>query len=386
MQKAFMPGILAFMAALFFLIAGCQKSIDQKGTDLSLSAQAGDKKNPKNPPPPPPAFSYNCGTYTYSGNFVVGVPAHVTVTFTYTNSPGGSHSGYTSTPVDGITFSTPPGTLSVGSGSITYTASGTPTSTGQYMAIVGLNGFSTAGCGFVMNVLNAPSNCTTSSDPGPAVGSTGCVVFTYKGQQVAYTTVRAADGKIWLQQNLGSPQVAGGMNDNASFGDYFQWGRWDDGHQSLNSPMIAYNSSLSNPAQIAPGNPNYIVSNSYTTGWWSNGVATDTWSGTSMTATNGKDPCTALGTGWRLPSRADWENVKIYEDITSEISAFMCRLKLPSSGYRAGNTIFNAHGNYWSSTASGNGLAYALFFDHNYEAPVQVNYRQTALTCRCVKD
>jgi hypothetical protein len=44
-----------------------------------------------------------------------------------------------------------------------------------------------------------PQSCT---DPGSNTGDTGCVSFMYQGQQVTYTTVRAKDGNIWLQQNL----------------------------------------------------------------------------------------------------------------------------------------------------------------------------------------
>ena len=79
------------------------------------------------------------------------------------------------------------------------------------------------------------SQMCSNTDPGNNTGDLGCVKFSYRGQAVSYTTVRGADGRIWLQQNLGSSQVATSFDDAISYGDLFQWGRWDDGHQLRNS-------------------------------------------------------------------------------------------------------------------------------------------------------
>jgi len=80
---------------------------------------------------------------------------------------------------------------------------------------------------------------------------------------------------------------------------------------------------------------------------------TDTWSGATATATNGKDPCVALGAGWRSPTAADWQNVKNYEDLEGVMTAFMSNLKLPASGFRDGYGGFvfrNGESFYWSAT------------------------------------
>jgi uncharacterized protein (TIGR02145 family) len=226
-------------------------------------------------------------------------------------------------------------------------------------------------------------------DPGPSFGSTGIINFTYKGQPVAYQTVRAKDGKIWLQQNLGSPQVAFSHYDEASYGDYFQWGRWDDGHQAANSSAITGGPSLLNPSNIPSGNPNFIVGQTAGTWWWgTGGLITDTWSGSSATSTNGKDPCVALGAGWRLPSAADWQNLKNHEDLEGAMTAFSSNLKLPAGGFRdMGGFVFRGgESYYWSSTAS-NIYATGLFIsDNTYAATLQASVRGAGYNCRCVKD
>jgi uncharacterized protein (TIGR02145 family) len=209
---------------------------------------------------------------------------------------------------------------------------------------------------------------------------------------VTYFTVRAKDGKIWLQQNLGSPQVAFNEVDQASFGDYFQWGRWDDGHQVRNSATIFGGTAFANPSLISAGNPNFIKGTTAGTKWWGmNGLASDTWSGNTATATNGKDPCSALGTGWRLPTAADWDRISISEDLFGTTAAYQSNLKLPSSGYRYGNDGFvyppnGDFGYYWSSTATANSNANVFFFDNVYNAGNTIAERGHGFSCRCVKD
>jgi hypothetical protein len=377
--KYFLPvltTILCFQLSIIF--QSCQKSVEP-----SRSEEVATKKKPGSTPPPPPPFYFQDCYYpsTYSASFQAGVPVNTTITKNYINSPGGSYGAFTSATVNGITLTAPAGTFNVGSGSIVFTATGTPLSTGFNSVSIGVGNIQP--CLMYFTVTNAPVSGPTA-DPGIAPGSTGIVNFTYKGQSVAYKTVRAKDGKIWLQQNLGSPQVAFHINDEASYGDYFQWGRWDDGHQSPNSPTITGGPSLSNPSHIPSGNPNFIIGTTDGTSWWgTGGLATDTWSGSSATATNGKDPCVALGAGWRLPTAADWLNLKNYEDLEGALTAFMSNLKLPAAGFRY---FQNGESYYWSATAT-NTYANVLFIsDNTYSATLQASYRGQGNSCRCVKD
>ena len=374
---------LVFLSVMFF--QSCKKTEQAPATE-----QTATRKKPHNPPPPPPPPTFyftNCNTPTYSASFQVGVPANTPITKNYVNSPGGSYAAFTSATVNGITISAPAGTFNVGSGSVVFTATGTPTYTGFFNVWIGVGNIQQ--CMMFFTVGNAPATGPTV-DPGLTPGSTGVINFTYRGQAVAYKTVRAKDGKIWLQQNLGSPQVAFHHNDEGSYGDYFQWGRWDDGHQVANSPAITGGSSVLNPSNIPSGNPNFIVGQTAGTRWWgTGGLATDTWSGSSATSTNGKDPCVALGAGWRSPTAADWENVKRYEDLEGSMAAHMSNLKLPAAGYRDayGGFVFQGgESYYWSSTAN-NIYATGLFIsDNTYAATLHATERGQGYNCRCVKD
>src|SRR5690606_13988 len=160
------------------------------------------------------------------------------------------------------------------------------------------------------------------------------------GNPATYTTVRAADGKEWLRQHIGSSQVATTSADAASYGDLFQWGRWDDGHQ-LRSPGNTINgiASPNNPTAFSgnPNGPNAFYHNS-TSGnhWCAGGISTDTWSGISfadISSTSGIDPCKKLmGNGWRLPTGGaggEWQAISNAEGITNAATAFASNLKLP---------------------------------------------------------
>jgi hypothetical protein len=381
--------VIWLLCVLGFIFQSCKKTVEPPAADTETAEQAAGKKPPKNPPPPPPPFYFtNCNQNPqYSATFVMGVPANVSIIKNYVNSPGGSYPAFTSATVNGITITAPAGTFNVGSGSVTFTASGTPVSTGSFFVWVWVGNIQQ--CMMFFRVLNPPAS-GPDADPGPTEGSTGVVNFTYRGQAVAYTTVRAGDGKIWLQQNLGSPQVAMAVWDEASFGDYFQWGRWDDGHQVPNSPTTTGGPSLLNPSHIPSGNSNFIVGVTAGTRWWgTGGLSTDTWSGSTATSTNGKDPCLALGPGWRSPTAADWANLKNYDDLDGALAAYMSNLKLPAGGYRAGDGGFvygNGESYYWTSTASGINATGLFISDNTYLATLQATSRGDGFNCRCIKD
>jgi len=372
-----------FMSSMIFSFQGCKKTVETQPTDEEIATSATNRRNPG----PPPPFSFNnCSNAGFNGNFEKGSPANVTFTLNYVNSPGGSYPLFTSTTVNGITIKAPSGTLNAGTGSITFTASGTPVAAGVFTIPVSILGNT---CNRQITVLNAPPPAS-DGDPGATVGSTGLVRFTYQNQAVIYKTVRAADGKIWLQQNLGSPKVASNSIDEASYGHLFQWGRWDDGHQSLNSSTIVGNSSLQNPSQIGSGNPGFIKSQTPGLEWWGvGGLSTDTWSGNVPTSTNGKNPCAALGAGWRMPTASEWQNLINQEHISDTYTAFQSNLKLPAGGVRLSNTgmvhINGDIGYFWTSTADGS-KAKAVFIDNAYGLFISPVERGNGYPCRCVKD
>lgn len=226
-------------------------------------------------------------------------------------------------------------------------------------------------------------------EPGNTPGDLGCVTFNYLGAQTTLTTVRGADGKIWLQQNLGSSSVATSATDENAYGDTFQWGRWDDGHQKRASATSAIAATPNNPSGLNGGNPNFFTDSA---DWWGNGTITDNWdkeTPESATAESGCDPCKALGNEWSLPTQADWEAIIAEEVITDITKAFTSNLKLPVGGNRTANGSFSfvgQRGYYWSKTTTSNaGYAKYLYYSNFIVNASAGGFREQGSSVRCLK-
>lgn len=225
-----------------------------------------------------------------------------------------------------------------------------------------------------------------NTDPGNNPGDIGCVSFTYYGQPVAYTTVRGSDGKIWLQQNLGSTKVSTQIADDASYGDIFQWGRWADGHQLRNSSVTNAPSSNS-PIGLA-GISSYVIGSPE---WWASNALTDQWTAanvSAITSSIGADPCKAVGPGWKMPSQAEWTAIVNAESISNPTTAYGSHLKLPAGGFRGSSdgayTFVGKRGYFWSSDTSGLGGKY-LYVGTTIANPSSGAPRGQGASVRCIK-
>lgn len=231
--------------------------------------------------------------------------------------------------------------------------------------------------------------------PDSVEGSTGYVRLLYHNNEVVYTTVRAKDGKVWLQQNLGSSNVATDrVTDQASWGDLFQWGRWDDGHQYRSGATTSsIPPSPNNPSGLGiTGLTPFYFNSTATNRWWGGGTATDKVEAASpsdISATNGCDPCKKLlGEQWRLPTILEWENLRDTEGITNNATAFNSNLKIPSTTFRDGSTgVLNTNTNttrFWSSTAGASGGAYLLNLVSTGATTLNVS-RSNGYAVRCIR-
>ncbi len=230
--------------------------------------------------------------------------------------------------------------------------------------------------------------------PGPNIGDLGSVTFYYQNQQVTYTTVRAADSNVWLQQNLGAMQVATASTDASAYGDYFQWGRWDDGHQlrAVISSKAASALAANDPSGLNICSDSFITSPNPSPYWWTNGNENNTWTNNPPSATNGFSPCAVLGSGWHLGDSAEWANILIAENITSIANGFNSNLKFPVTGSkgRLGTLTLEGSGytqGYWTSTPteqysgtpeSGGYYAFPML------AGVSSSYAQSGKSVRCL--
>jgi uncharacterized repeat protein (TIGR02543 family) len=200
------------------------------------------------------------------------------------------------------------------------------------------------------------------------------VTFTYNSSSVTYGVVGNPNtGECWLDRNLGATQVATALDDSASYGDLYQWGRLEDGHQLRTSDTHLGTSSTDDP-----GHGDFIIlSSGYD---WRDPKNDSLWQGEPGI----NNPCPV---GFRIPTAAEW-NTEI-SSWTSIDSAYNSPLKLTLAGDRSyfpGNVGHEgAEGNYWSSSVDTTYVS-RLYFSSSLGFGVNSVYRAMGYSVRCIRD
>jgi len=196
-------------------------------------------------------------------------------------------------------------------------------------------------------------------------------------------------GLTWMDKNLGATQVATSSTDYLAYGDFYQWGRLADGHETIvwTSPTASDDAEQSrvtstNSATDIPGHDDFILEASSSPYDWRAPTQNDNlWQGTSGI----NNPCPS---GFRLPTEAELENVRTACFVTNNAAgAFGSFLKLPVAGDRKRTdgslSLVGSYGFYWSSTVDGS-TARNLFF-YASGASMSSGYRAYGFSVRCVK-
>lgn len=214
---------------------------------------------------------------------------------------------------------------------------------------------------------------------GPAatfICGTNTVTFRYNGNIVTYGTVlNTTTNECWLDRNLGASQVATSSNNAAAYGDLFQWGRGDDGHQ-IRTSVTTTTLSLTD----VPGHSDFILA--IPMPWdWRSPQNNNLWQGV-----NGiNNPCP---NGYRIPTHAELDAERQSWGSQNPAGAFASPLKLTLTGARDYATgILNQvglYGYYRCSTLNGI-YSYYLYFGGT-TAGIQSTSRAHGWAVRCIKD
>jgi len=215
-------------------------------------------------------------------------------------------------------------------------------------------------------------------------GETYSVTFTYSGAEVTYGTVWR-NGLCWLDRNLGATRVAGTMTDTFAYGDLFQWGRRDDGHQvvtwtgSTTGDVTPKTSTLSTGDD--PGH-RYFITVSSVPYDWRDGQNHELWQG----GENDNNPCP---TGWRVPTEAELNAERQSWGSNNSAGAYASTLKWPVGGdrYYTNGVLQSAgtSGFVWSSSVSETTkVKYLGFFSG--VADMYTGERAYGMSVRCVRE
>ncbi len=203
---------------------------------------------------------------------------------------------------------------------------------------------------------------------------------------LTYGIVMGADGKKWLDRNLGATRVATSFDDYQSYGSLFQWGRAADGHQLINhtsaTAATPVNGNTSTLATTDTPGDNLFIKQPASPYDWRNPKNDNLWQGVNGT----NNVCPA---GFRLPTQPEWSTLVSSAGITNYTTAYSSSLKLTAAGGRnygdASLGGLGAYGYYWSSSVTGTN-AFDLYFSSSAVNPASNGVRAYGFTVRCLKD
>ncbi len=190
----------------------------------------------------------------------------------------------------------------------------------------------------------------------------------------------SSEGQIWMDRNLGASRIATTMTDTEAYGNLYQWGRSDDGHQSRNSSTVEVLS-----ASDVPGHDSFIANGNLSPpNNWRTPQNDELWQGASGV----NNPCP---TGFRVPTKTELNNERIAwgKNNQNAAGAFASPLKLVLGGfrlYRLGSFKFvGEYGDYWTSTVHPDGRSGNLWF-YSGDADMGDAHRANGFSIRCIQD
>lgn len=223
-----------------------------------------------------------------------------------------------------------------------------------------------------------------------------------------YLPVVAADGKTWLNNNLGANysnmnhaqfnpnQQATVFTDHHAYGSLYQWGRYSDGHEFINytnsttGTAVTATTSSSHSTTITPNNSTlYLGDDSPATqddnwvdfGASPNAIEDGLWQG-------GSGPNNPCPQGYRLPTETEMSTLISAESITNHTTAASSSLAFSAAGGRnnTNGVVFNegSFGYYWSSSVSGS-LSGRRYMSSSGTS-ISNQARSVGYSVRCLKD
>ena len=190
-----------------------------------------------------------------------------------------------------------------------------------------------------------------------------------------FAAMLSSTGKEWMDRNLGASRVASSSTDSEAFGGFIN-GEEFRGHQLRSNTSIT-----SGPVSSGFEGSNFVTSLTNNLNWL-NLHDDSRWNGLTKTQ---HDPCPS---GFRVPTKAEWDAELSALNITDLNSAFSSILKLTAGGYRIvtdGSFVSSGpRGFYWASTTTGND-AENLNFTSSV-AQTASNVRGNGFSVRCIEE
>jgi uncharacterized protein (TIGR02145 family) len=206
------------------------------------------------------------------------------------------------------------------------------------------------------------------------------------------TVISPYTSKVWMDRNLGATQVATGVNDVASYGDLYQWGRAMDGGQLRTAP----NTATQLPT-FTTQSTFYITTQPWTSdaNWYTK--TGSTWNQQPWNNTDGgvNNPCP---TGFRVPTTSEW-NAELNGMTSAGIVSGCCSasgstvangalnsfLKIPQAGvYEGGTSVITTKTVFWTTDRLDNMSANEIRFMPTQGVYQNANHYRFRYSVRCI--
>lgn len=196
-------------------------------------------------------------------------------------------------------------------------------------------------------------------------------IITHNG--VTYgTVVSPYTGRVWLDRNLGASQVCTAYNDEACYGDYYQWGRNADGHEKSDSTSVTVPfTDITNIGSDFVIRDYILNDEDWTTADYDGSLRSTNWG-----KTDGTSICPI---GYRVPTQNELY-AEVHNNVGANVNdAFNFFLKLPAAGQRR-SYWNNQQVRLWTSTPYGN-YSYEYYVDGQYTG-FSANHGNTGMRWR----
>ncbi len=166
------------------------------------------------------------------------------------------------------------------------------------------------------------------SDPYDA--NSAC--FSFKGK--IYCEAHTADGKTWLDRNLGADKFCEAKDDTPCYGALYQWGRTTDGHELRGS---ALQDDDPTEAEYLYRSTSFEIATAGEEDWLTKSGNEDTAGDQGMRSIYWSDPTTGevCPNGWYIPSLVEANATMNAEHISNANTALASPLKIGLSGERS---------------------------------------------------
>ncbi len=190
------------------------------------------------------------------------------------------------------------------------------------------------------------------------------------------TVVSPHTGRVWLDRNIGASFDCIAHDDISCYGDYFQWGRMADGHETASSAT-----TQTQEDELTASSDNFVTGSA---DW----LSTDTEGVLRQSVWAMTDGSTVCPAGFRVPilKELEAETTALQSPTNSNLAAFASFLKLPSSGYRAyrdGTVYPGAVASLWVNSVEGSHAMHLSFLSSRAYKDNAV--RSRGLPIRCIQ-